>query len=310
MGTWVTYGLGSECQNLPAFMVLSSIGSQKRAPQGISVRLWGSGFLPSKYQGVKLQSTGDPILYVSNPPGVEQEVQHKTLEAVSALNERLYQEVGDPEIQSRIAQYEMAFQMQSSVPDLTDVSSETEATFQLYGDDARRSGTYARNCVLARRMIERGVRFVQLYHTDWDHHENVPRDTALLCGDVDQATAALVLDLKQRGLLDETLIIWGGEFGRTVFTQGGYKPDNFGRDHHARCFSMWLAGGGIKPGITYGRTDDFSFSPVENPVHIHDLQATILHLLGIDHTALTYRYQGRDFRLTDVHGNVVQDILA
>ncbi len=309
MGSWVSYGLGSECQNLPAFMVLTSMGSQKRTAQPISIRLWGSGFLPSKYQGVKLQSSGDPILYVSNPPGVDATVQRQTLEAIAGLNRRQLEQFGDSEIASRTAQYEMAFRMQTSVPELTDTSDEPESTFKLYGDDAHRRGTYAANCLLARRMVERGVRFVQLYHVDWDHHESVNRDIPLICKDVDQASAALITDLKQRGLLDETLVIWGGEFGRTVFTQGDFNPDSIGRDHHGRAFTMWMAGGGIRGGMTYGATDEYSYSVIENPVHVHDLQATILHQLGIDHTALTYRFQGRDFRLTDVHGEVIRPIL-
>ena len=310
MGTWITYGLGSECRDLPAFMVLTSIGSCKRVPQPVSSRLWGSGFLPSEYQGVKLQSVGDPILYVSNPNGIDRSLQERTVRTLSALNTIRYQQSGDPEIQSRTAQYEMAFQMQASVPNLTDTNTESEETFKLYGEDARRRGTFASNCLLARRMIERGVRFVQLYHVGWDHHQNIPRDLPLMCGDIDRASAALIADLKRRGLLDETLIICGGEFGRTVFSQGAAKDGIYGRDHHGRCFTMWLAGGGIKGGITYGSSDDFSYNPAENPVHIHDLQATILHLLGINHKRLTYRYQGREFRLTDVHGNVVRDIIA
>jgi hypothetical protein len=310
MGAWVSYGLGAETQDLPAFLVLNSHGSCKRVPQPISSRLWSSGFLPSQYQGVKLQSVGDPILYVSNPPGVNVELQAQSIDAISRLNRLHLGLYGDPEIEARVQQYEMAFRMQASVPELTDLSQETPATFALYGDDARRPGTYAANCLLARRMAERGVRFIQLYHIGWDHHEDVPRDCALQCGDVDRGTAGLILDLKQRGMLDETLIVWGGEFGRTVFSQGKYTADNYGRDHHGRCFSMFLAGGGIRGGITYGATDDYGYSVVEKPVHVHDLQATILHLLGVDHTALTYRFQGREFRLTDVHGHVVRDILA
>ena len=310
MGAWVSYGLGAETQDLPAFLVLSSYGSCKRTPQPVSVRLWGSGFLPSQYQGVKLQSTGDPILFVSNPPGIDTDLQGESIDAISQLNQINAVDYGDPEIEARVRQYEMAFRMQSSVPELTDLSDESESTFALYGEDAKTRGTYAANCLLARRMVERGVRFIQLYHVGWDHHQNVPRDLPLQCGDVDQATAGLITDLKQRGLLDDTLIIFGGEFGRTVFSQGKFTADVYGRDHHGRCFTMWFAGGGIRGGMTYGATDDFSYSVAENPVHVHDIQATILHLLGIDHTRLTYRFQGREFRLTDVHGHVVEDILA
>ena len=310
MGSWVTYGLGSECRNLPSFMVLTSIGSCKRTPQPVSGRLWESGFLPSQYQGVKLQSVGDPILYVSNPKGISRSIQQGTLGAISRMNGIKAERTGDPEIEARIRQYEMAFRMQSSVPELTDISGESESTLNLYGDGVRTRGTYAANCLLARRMAERGVRFIQLYHVGWDHHQNIPRDLPLMCKDVDQATAALVTDLKRLGMLDETLIIWGGEFGRTVFSQGALKRDVYGRDHHGRCFTMWMAGGGIKPGVTYGSTDEFGYSVADDPVHIHDLQATVMHLLGIDHTQLTYRFQGREFRLTDVHGHVVKGVLA
>lgn len=310
MGTWISYGLGSECENLPAFMVLSSIGSCKRVPQPVTGRLWGSGFLPSQYQGVKLQSMGDPILYVSNPKGVSRATQGRTLDAISRLNEIGAARMGDPEIEARIRQYEMAFRMQASVPELTETTDEPESTFALYGEGARKRGTYAANCLLARRMAERGVRFIQLYHVGWDHHQNVPRDLPLMCGDVDQPSAALITDLKQRGLLDDTLVIWGGEFGRTVFNQGTVKKDVYGRDHHPRCFSYWMAGGGIKGGMTYGATDDFGYNVAEDGVHVHDLQATILHQLGIDHTQLTYRFQGRDFRLTDIRGEVVKGILG
>ncbi len=310
MGTWVTYGLGSQCRDLPAFMVLTSIGSCKRTPQPVSGRLWESGFLPSQYQGVKLQSVGDPILYVSNPQGVDQAIQGRTLSALSRLNGIKAAQLGDPEIDARTRQYELAFRMQTSVPELTNIADEPESTFGLYGDGARKRGTFAANCLLARRMAERGVRFIQLYHVGWDHHQNIPRDLPLMCQDVAQPTAALLMDLKQRGLLDDTLVIWGGEFGRTIFSQGKMTKEVYGRDHHGRCFTMWMAGGGIRGGMTYGQSDDYAYGVAENPVHIHDLQATILHLLGIRHTQLTYRFQGREFRLTDVHGNVVQDILA
>ncbi len=310
MGSWLAYGLGSESLDLPSFLVMTSYGSCKRTPQPVSIRLWGSGFLPSEYQGVKLQSTGDPILYVSNPDGIDRDLPGRSIDALAQLNRINAQAFGDPEIEARVKQYEMAFRMQSSVPELLDLSCETDATFKLYGEDSRQRGTYAANCLLARRMVERGVRFIQLYHVGWDHHENVPRDLALQCGDTDQATAGLLIDLKQRGLLDETLVIWGGEFGRTIFSQGKLTREAYGRDHHGRCFTMWMAGGGIRGGMTYGATDDFSYNVVENPVHVHDLQATILHLMGIDHTQLTYPFQGREFRLTDVHGKVVTDILA
>ncbi|MCP4194169.1 MAG: DUF1501 domain-containing protein [Planctomycetaceae bacterium] len=310
MGAWLSYGLGSEAQELPAFMVLNSFGSCKRTPQPVSGRLWGSGFLPSQYQGVKLQSVGDPVLYVSNPTGISRESQRASLDSLSRLNQIKVEQAGDPEIEARIRQYEMAFRMQASVPELMNTADESEATFQLYGEDAKTRGTYAANCLIARRMVERGVRFIQLYHVGWDHHQNIPRDLPLMCGDVDKASAALLIDLKQRGLLEDTLVIWGGEFGRTTFSQGEFTREVYGRDHHGRVFTMWMAGGGIKPGITYGSSDDFGYSVAENGVHVHDLQATILHLLGIDHTRLTYRFQGRDFRLTDVHGDVVEDVIA
>ncbi|MDG2385447.1 MAG: DUF1501 domain-containing protein [Pirellulaceae bacterium] len=310
MGAWLSYGLGSEAQELPAFMVLNSFGSCKRTPQPVSGRLWGSGFLPSQYQGVKLQSVGDPVLYVSNPTGISRESQRASLDSLSRLNQIKVEQAGDPEIEARIRQYEMAFRMQASVPELMNTADESEATFQLYGEDAKTRGTYAANCLIARRMVERGVRFIQLYHVGWDHHQNIPRDLPLMCGDVDKASAALLIDLKQRGLLEDTLVIWGGEFGRTTFSQGEFTREVYGRDHHGRVFTMWMAGGGVKPGITYGSSDDFGYSVAENGVHVHDLQATILHLLGIDHTRLTYRFQGRDFRLTDVHGDVVEDVIA
>ena len=310
MGTWVTYGLGSEGKDLPAFMVLNSYGSCKRTPQPVNVRLWGSGFLPSQYQGVKLQSVGDPILYVSNPPGVDRASQRRSLDAISKMNELNAVQFADPEIHSRIRQYEMAFRMQASVPDLLDINEEPAETFELYGEDAKQRGSYAANCLLARRMAERGVRFIQLYHVGWDHHQNIPRDLPLMCGDIDKATAGLIVDLKRRGMLDDTLIVWGGEFGRTVFSQGKLTREVYGRDHHPRCFTMWMAGGGIRPGTTYGETDDFSYNVAKDPVHIHDLQATVLHLLGIEHTQLTYKFQGREYRLTDIHGRVPKAILA
>ncbi len=310
IGAWVSYGLGTENQDLPAFVVLVSQGSNKNAAQGIFSRLWGPGFLPSKYQGVKFRSSGDPVLYLSNPPGIGASTRRNIIDVVSKVNRIRAQEFGDPEIETRIAQYEMAYRMQTSVPDLMDLSSEPESTFKLYGDDARRPGSYAANCLLARRLIERDVRFVQLYHRGWDQHTDLPREIRLLAGDTDQGSAALIQDLKNRGLLDDTLVVWGGEFGRTVYCQGKLSETNYGRDHHPRCFTMWMAGGGIKPGITYGETDDYSYNVVENPMHVYDLQATMLHCLGVDHKKLTFKYQGRHFRLTDVHGKVVEPLLA
>ncbi|MCB1122737.1 MAG: DUF1501 domain-containing protein, partial [Verrucomicrobiae bacterium] len=309
MGSWVSYGLGSEAKDLPSFMVLTSIGSCERVPQPVSERLWGSGFLPSQFQGVKMQSVGDPVLYVSNPHGVSHDSQAGTLDSLAKMNRIKAGQAGDPEIEARIRQYEMAFKMQASVPDLVSIQDEPESTFQLYGEDARVRGTYAANCLLARRMAERGVRFIQLYHVGWDHHKNVPLDLPLMCKDVDQASAGLIQDLKQRGLLDDTLVIWGGEFGRTAFSQGKYQKEKYGRDHHGRVYSIWMAGGGVRPGITYGASDEFGYNVAENGVHVHDLQATVLHLLGVDHKQFTYRFQGRDYRLTDVHGHVVKDIL-
>lgn len=309
LGAWVSYGLGSVASDLPSFVVMISHGSGADANQGLLDRLWGSGFLPSSFQGVKFRSQGDPVLFLSDPPGMSREMRRDLLDGISSLNQRRLQETGDPEIATRIAQYELAFRMQASVPELTDLRSETESTFDLYGPDAKKPGSFAANCLLARRMLERGVRFVQLYHRGWDQHGGIVSNMPKQCRDVDQPQAALIQDLKQRGLLDDTLIVWGGEFGRTVYGQGGLK-DDYGRDHHGRCFSVWLAGGGIRGGLTYGRTDDYSYNIVENPVHAHDLQATILHCLGMDHTRLTYRFQGRDFRLTDVYGEIVKDILA
>ena len=310
MGSWVSYGLGSENQDLPAFVVLISRGSGRRFDQPLYDRLWGSGFLPSKYQGVKFRSDGDPVLYLSNPDGVTPSVRRSMLDDIAALNESNRKDFNDPEIATRIAQYEMAFRMQTSVPELTDLSKEPASTFELYGPDAKRPGSYAANCILARRMAERGVRFIQLYHMGWDHHESVPRQLPPQCVDTDQPSAALLKDLKQRGMLDETLVIWGGEFGRTIYSQGVLTKQTYGRDHHPRCYSLWVAGGGFKRGLSYGETDDYSYNIVDKPVHVHDLNATIMHCLGVDHTRLTYRYQGRDFRLTDVEGNVMKDLLA
>jgi hypothetical protein len=310
MGSWVDYGLGSECEDLPAFVVLLSLPSNGAPDQGLLSRLWGSGFLPSRHQGVKLRSGADPVLFLRDPEGLSPAARARWIDALGELNRKRHAVVGDPEIDARIVQYEMACRMQTSVPDLVNVAAEPEATFKLYGDDARKPGTYAANCLLARRLAERGVRFIQLYHRGWDHHGSLPSKIESLSRDVDQASAALVTDLKQRGLLEDTLVVWGGEFGRTVYCQGGLSHQDYGRDHHGKAFSMWLAGGGVKPGLRYGRSDEFSFNIVENPVHVHDLQATILACLGIDHERLTFKFQGRRFRLTDVHGKVANDILA
>ena len=308
-GAWAAYGLGTEAADLPAFVVMISHGSGKDSNQGLLDRLWGSGFLPSNHQGVKLRSQGDAVLYLSDPPGIDRDLRREMLDGLARLNEQKLAESGDPEIATRIAQFELAFRMQASVPQLTDLSGEPQAIFDLYGPDVKKPGTFAANCLLARRLVERGVRFVQLYHRGWDQHNNLPDNMPLQCRDVDQPQAALIQDLKQRGLLDETLVIWGGEFGRTVYGQGGLK-ESYGRDHHGRCFSVWMAGGGIKPGVVHGTTDDFSYNITDKPVHVHDLNATLLHCLGIEHERLTFRFQGRDYRLTDVQGNVVKEILA
>jgi len=308
IGAWLSYGLGSANEDLPTFCVLLSRGLQR--PQPIYSRLWGNGFLAALHQGVKFGAGAEPVLYLNNPPGLDATDRRSMLQQLDRLNEMHYQTSGDPAIQSRIAQYEMAYRMQTSVPDITDLSDEPESTFELYGEAARTPGTYAANCLLARRLAERDVRFIQLYHMGWDQHGNLPHDIALQCKDTDQASAALVTDLKQRGLLDDTLVIWGGEFGRTNYSQGELTEINYGRDHHPRCFTLWMAGGGVKSGLTYGATDEFGYNITENPVHVHDFQATVLHLLGIEHERLTYRHQGRRFRLTDVHGHVVQDLLA
>jgi len=310
LGAWVSYGLGSENDNLPTFVVLISRGSAARPADPLYARLWGSGFLPSSHQGVAFRSSGDPVLFLSNPPGIDRQARRQQLDAINALNYRQLAGQIDPEIETRIGQYEMAFRMQSSVPNLISMEGESEATFESYGPQAKIPGTFAANCLLARRMAERDVRFIQLYHKGWDQHYNLPSDLRLQSQDIDQPCAALIRDLKQRGLLDETLVIWGGEFGRTTYSQGKLQATNYGRDHHGGCFTMWMAGGGIKPGLVYGATDDFCFNVVQNPVHVHDLNATILNRLGFDHTRLTYRFQGRDFRLTDVHGELVKGILA
>jgi hypothetical protein len=311
LGAWLSYGLGSENQNLPAFVVMISQGSGNKIDQPLFSRLWGSGFLPSQHQGVRFRTGTDPVLYLSNPPGIDGTTRRRMLDGLDQLNEMAAQSFGDPEINTRIAQYEMAFRMQSAVPELTDLSREPQRILDMYGIDPEGTdGGFARNCLLARRMVERGVRFVQLMHRGWDQHSDLPKQIRGQCKDVDQPCAALIKDLKQRGLLNETLVIWGGEFGRTVYSQGALTKDNHGRDHHGRCFTMWMAGGGIKAGLSYGETDDYCYNIVQDPVHIHDFNATILHCLGIEHTKLTYRFQGRDFRLTDVHGNVVKDLLA
>ena len=291
-------------------VVLISRGSAARPADPLYARLWGSGFLPSSHQGVSFRSSGDPVLFLSNPPGIDAKGRRQQLDAINALNHRQLPRQIDPEIETRIAQYEMAFRMQTSVPDLTSMAGETAATFDAYGPQARQPGTFAAHCLLARRMVERDVRFIQLYHKGWDQHYNLPSDLRLQSQDIDQPCAALIRDLKSRGLLDETLVIWGGEFGRTTYSQGKLEATNYGRDHHGGCFTMWMAGGGIKPGLVYGETDEFCYNVVRDPVHVHDLNATILNQLGFDHTRLTYRFQGRDFRLTDVHGHVVKGILA
>lgn len=322
MGSWITYGLGSMTEDLPAFVVLVTAGA---GDQPLYARLWGSGFLDSRFQGVQFRSGRDPVLYLADPEGVSQHGRRSMLNTLSALNRLQYQRELDPEIESRIAQYEMAYRMQSSVPDITDVSREPESAFALYGTDARKPGTFAANCLLARRLCEKGVRFIQLYHQGWDHHSDLPAGIRVQCARTDQACAALITDLKQRGLLDETLVIWGGEFGRTSYSQGQLTKDNYGRDHHPRCFTMWMAGGGVRAGTAYGQSDAYGYNIadkdgnaiqptkdqlVPGAVHVHDLQATILNRLGIDHTRLTYSYQGRDFRLTDVYGHVIQELIV
>ena len=309
-GAWLSYGLGSMNENLPCFVVLHSTVNGGFGGQALYARLWGAGFLSTRHQGVSLRSTGDPVLYLSNPEGMSEGMRRRMLDELAKLNRHRYKEVGDPEIQSRIAQYEMAYRMQTSVPELADISDEPQHVLDMYGPDVKTPGTFAANCLLARRMAERGVRFTQVFIRQWDQHGNLPKDIKRQCGIIDQPCAGLLNDLKQRGMLDDTLVIWGGEFGRTIYCQGGLTKTNYGRDHHPRCYTKWMAGGGVKPGVVYGETDDFSYNVVDKPVHIHDLNATMLHCLGINHEQLTYRHQGRDFRLTDVHGNVVHDLLA
>lgn len=324
LGAWLSYGLGSLNENLPHYVVMHAKTSY--AEQSLFNRLWGPGFLPAEHQGMLMRSQGDPVLYLSNPAGVRREDRRAQLDALGALNEGQYEHFGDPEVLSRIRQHEMAFRMQTAIPELADLSSETEETLRMYGDDVKEPGTFSACCLQARRLVERGVRNIQIFHRGWDAHGNLPAEHESQCRDIDQGCAALIKDLKRCGLLDETLVVWGGEFGRTVYCQGGLTKENYGRDHHPRCFTVWMAGGGVKPGITYGRTDDFGYNiadehgeplfPQPNKekwtpgsMHIHDLNATILHLLGIDHERLTYRYQGRDFRLTDIHGHVMTDLL-
>ena len=309
MGAWVSYGLGSGNANLPAFVALTSNGRAK-AGQPLYDRLWGAGFLPGRFQGVKFRGQGDPILDLYNPAGVTRTQRRRMLDALGKLNRDQAGRFNDPAIATRIAQYELAFRMQMSVPELIDVQREPQHILDQYGPDATKVGKYAYNCLLARRLAERGVRFIQLYHRGWDAHNNAPKEVPAQCRDTDQPTAALLLDLKQRGMLDDTLVVWGGEFGRTIYCQGKLTKQVYGRDHHPNCFTYWMAGGGVRGGMSYGETDDYSVNVTENPVHVHDLQATILHQLGINHERLTYRYQGRYFRLTDVHGNVVEQILA
>ena len=309
IGAWLAYGLGSESKDLPAFVVMVSAGSGN-GDQPLADRMWGSGFLPTKYQGVKFRSGGDPVLYLSNPAGFSQSDRRRFLDDLSKLNQLEIDKFGDPEISTRIAQYEMAYRMQTSVPELTDLSKEPARIFDLYGPDSRKPGTFAANCLLARRLAERGVRFIQLFHRGWDQHNQLPKNIALQCGDIDQACAGLIQDLKERGLLEDTLVVWGGEFGRTVYCQGKLTADDYGRDHHPRCFTVWMAGAGVKPGITHGETDDFCYNITRDPVHVHDLHATILHTLGIDHTRLTFKFQGRHYRLTDVAGSVVKSVLT
>ena len=310
IGAWVSYGLGSTNRNLPDYLVLIS-KMQRPSDQPLYDHYWGSGFLPSRYQGVKLRNARDPVLYLRDPDGLPREVRRGMLDGLGEMNQLRLDQTGDPEIATRIRQYEMAYRMQTSVPELTDLRDEPDDVFNLYGPDSRRAGSYAANCILARRLVERGVRFIQLFHPDWDHHSRLTSWCTARCRDTDQPSAALVTDLKRRGLLDDTLVIWGGEFGRGVAGQGQWDSPEAGRDHHPRCFTMWLAGGGVKPGLTYGATDDFSYNVAENPVHVRDLHATILHLLGVDHERLTHRFQGLDFRLTGVEkATVVNGILA
>ncbi|MFO0915750.1 MAG: DUF1501 domain-containing protein [Pirellulales bacterium] len=310
LGAWISYGLGSDNHDLPTFLVLHSRWSSKRDAQPLTDRAWGAGFLPTEHAGTSLRSDGDPMLYLANPPGYSSALRNDMVGALSELNRQQYDRTGDPQILARIAQYELAVRMQTSLPALADLSTEPAHVLESYGPDVLRPGSFAANCLLARRLAEQGVRFIQVVHRGWDQHGQLPSDLRLQCGDTDQATAALIADLKQRGLLDDTLVVWGGEFGRTIYCQGDLKPDDFGRDHHPRCFTMWMAGGGVRGGLVHGQTDDFSYNIVDSPVHIHDLNATILHQLGLSHEQLTYRFQGRDYRLTDVYGKVVSELIG
>tara|TARA_B100000963_G_scaffold358855_1_gene384566 strand:- start:509 stop:1954 length:1446 start_codon:yes stop_codon:yes gene_type:complete len=311
MGAWLSYGLGSDAEDLPSFVAMTSRDKEASCGQIFYDFYWGSGFLPTKYQGVKFRGSGSPVLYLSNPDGVSRELRRSMLDDLEKLNEEKLKDYGDPEIATRISQYEMAYQMQMSVPELTDFTSESESTLSMYGPDVHRQGSFAYNCLMARRLAERGTRFIQLMHAGWDQHNNLTRQLKVQCMDTDQPSAALIKDLKSRGMLDDTLVIWGGEFGRTPFLQGEFENyARWGRDHHPYGFTVWMAGGGIKPGMVYGATDEFGFNAVEDPVHVHDFQATIMHLMGIDHERFTYKFQGRNYRLTDVHGQVVKPILA
>ena len=310
IGSWLSYGLGTENKALPAYVVLTSWGTGRPNDQPLYDRLWGAGFLPTQHQGVKFRNSGDPVLYLSDPKGIDRKMRRGMLDEIADLNRKDHEVVGDPEIDARISQYEMAFRMQTSVPDLTDVSKEPKHILESYGPDVRKPGTYAANCLLARRMAERDVRCIQLFHMGWDHHGGLPNAVKGQCRDTDQPTAALIADLRQRGLLEDTLIVWGGEFGRTIYSQGKLTATNYGRDHHPRCFTVFLAGAGIKKGFSLGATDDYCYNITQDPVHVHDLNATIMHLLGVDHKRLIYKFQGRDYRLTDVHGHVVKSILT
>ncbi|MDA8775300.1 DUF1501 domain-containing protein [Opitutales bacterium] len=310
IGSWLSYGLGTENAELPSYVVLTSWGTGRPNDQPLYDRLWGAGFLPTQHQGVKFRNSGDPVLYLSDPKGMNRSIRRDMLDELAMLNRKDHLLVKDPEIDARISQYEMAFRMQTSVPELTDVSKEPKHILDSYGPDVLKPGTYAANCLLARRMAERDVRCIQLFHMGWDHHGGLPNAIKGQCRDVDQPTAALIKDLKQRGLLEDTLIVWGGEFGRTIYSQGKLTETNYGRDHHPRCFTIFMAGAGIKKGMSYGATDDYCYNITENPVHVHDLNATIMHLMGVDHKKLTYPFQGRDFRLTDIHGHLIKDILS
>jgi len=311
LGSWLSYGLGSECDNLPSFVVMTPSWSAKRDAQALYQRLWSAGFLPTKHAGVSLRAKGDPVLYINDPPGVDRETRRDMLDTLAELNAAEHKIIGDPEIHTRIAQYEMAFRMQASIPDLTNIAGETKATLDFYGPEATVPGTFSHSCLLARRLAERGVRCIEIFHREWDHHGDLPRDLPLQCRDVDHACMGLIKDLKSRGMLDETLVVWGGEFGRTVYCQGKLTKTDYGRDHHPRCFTMWMAGGGVKGGLVHGETDEFSYNVVKDPVHIRDINATILHCMGIDHSRLTYKFQGLDQKLTGVEeAHPVNAILA